>query len=67
MKLFLIFSYRLIFSFGVSLVVTKVLPPSMNGTISLDGWRLDHFNKELFWEEPPEGIAITIILTFRLV
>ena len=67
MKLFLIFSYRLIYSFGVSLVVTKVLPPSMNGTISLDGWRLDHFNKELFWEEPPEGIFITIILTFRLV
>jgi len=48
-------------------VVTKLLPPSMNGTISLDGWRLDHFNKELFWEEPPEGIAIKIILTFRLV
>jgi hypothetical protein len=22
----------------------------------IKGWRLDHFNKELFWEEPPEGI-----------
>jgi hypothetical protein len=31
------------------------LPPSFNGTITLDGWRLEHFNKELFWEEPPEG------------
>jgi hypothetical protein len=28
----------------------------VNGTISLDGWRLEHFNKELFWEEPPEGL-----------
>ncbi len=67
MKFYLILIHSLIYSIGVSLVVTKVLPPSMNGTISLDGWRLDHFNKELFWEEPPEGIAIKIILTFRLV
>jgi len=67
MKFVIILIYSLIYSIGVSLVVTKVLPPSMNGTISLDGWRLDHFNKELFWEEPPEGIVIKIILTFRLV
>jgi hypothetical protein len=33
----------------------KLMPPPINGTISVDGWRLDHFNKELFWEEPPEG------------
>jgi len=37
------------------LTLAKPLPPSVNGSISLDGWRLDHFNKELFWEEPPEG------------
>ena len=67
MKFVLILIYSLIYSIGVSLVVTKLLPPAMNGTVSLDGWRLDHFNKELFWEEPPEGIAMTIILTFRLV
>ena len=58
--------YSLISSFGVSLVANKVLPPSMNGTVSLDGWRLEHFNKELFWEEPPEGTVITIII-FRFV
>lgn len=45
----------LISLFGVGFAISKVLPPALNGTISLDGWRLDHFNKELFWEEPPEG------------
>ncbi len=58
--------YSLIYSFGVSLVANKVLPPSMNGTVSLDGWRLEHFNKELFWEEPPEG-TLKIIIIFRFV
>ena len=67
MKLLLISLYSLIYSFGVSLVTTKVLPPAMNGTVSLDGWRLDHFNKELFWEEPPEGTKNAIILTFRII
>ncbi len=47
-------------------MANKVLPPSMNGTVSLDGWRLEHFNKELFWEEPPEGTVKTIII-FRFV
>ena len=43
--------------FLVNLGLSKSLPPTNNGTISVDGWRLDHFNKELFWEEPPEGIS----------
>ena len=61
-----IFLYSLIYSFGVSIVANKVLTPSMNGTVSLDGWRLEHFNKELFWEEPPEGTFLKII-NFRFV
>ncbi len=45
------------------LALTKVvLPPAINGSISVDGWRLDHFNKELFWEEPPEGKSGFIII-----
>lgn len=43
--------------FLVNLGLSKLLPPPINGTISVDGWRLDHFNKELFWEEPPEGMS----------
>jgi hypothetical protein len=43
--------------FLFNLGLSKLLPPPINGTISVDGWRLDHFNKELFWEEPPEGMS----------
>ena len=46
-------------SLGLSGAISKVLPPSptINGTNG-NFWRLDHFNKELFWEEPPEGKLI---------
>jgi len=49
----------LFFLLGLAGVLSKALPlpNSINGTNG-NSWRLDHFNKELFWEEPPEGKII---------
>lgn len=41
--------------FMVEILLSKSVPTYSTTKDSGKVWRLDSFNKELFWEEPPEG------------
>ena len=48
-----------LFSLLAVTVIAKSIIQTSGGNSSSDHvWRLDNFNKDLFWEEPPEGMQI---------
>lgn len=64
------YSFHITSSFSllaVTVIAKSIIQPSSGNSSSDQVWRLDNFNKDLFWEEPPEGMHLFLKTFVRSV